>query len=118
MQRMTYATLMKKAHDGILDIKAEGCTCVEVVFYNGRRRTIEITDMAVRKTYVLQTIGYRGATPQDAFLFTAANDTEAARKVGSWCRYHGMQYPADAVFAPATEKHALYEIHNDWVNHG
>lgn len=69
------------------------------------------------KTYVLQTIGYRGATPQDIFAFTAEDEKAAESKVRGWCRYQGMQYPNDAVFTPATEKHALYEIHDEWMNH-
>lgn len=70
-----------------------------------------------KRVYVLQTIGYRGATPQDVFAFTAADDKDAEIKMRGWCRRHGMQYPNDAVFTPATEKHALYEIHDEWVNY-
>lgn len=67
--------------------------------------------------YVLQTIGYKGATPQDVFCFTATDDEAAASKVRGWCRYQGMQYPNDATFVQATAKHDGYEIHNEWMSH-
>ena len=44
MQRMTYATLTKKVNDGIIDVQERSGCYAKVCFYNGRCRTIEITD--------------------------------------------------------------------------
>ena len=52
MQRMTYATLTKKVNDGIIDVQERSGCYAKVCFYNGRRRTIEITDWQAHATAV------------------------------------------------------------------
>jgi hypothetical protein len=67
--------------------------------------------------YALQTIGYKGATPQTQFTFTAANDDEAKDKAIGWAHYQGMVYREDVNVTPATGNELQWETHNEWMNH-
>jgi len=67
--------------------------------------------------YALQTIGYKGATPQTQFTFTAANEAEAKDKAIGWAHYQGLCYREDVNIEVATGDALNWETHNEWMNH-
>lgn len=65
--------------------------------------------------FSLNNIGYKGATPQFSFAFTASDEKEAQSKGNAWVRYHGM-LPEDISVTVATEDEAQL-IRNEYMSY-
>ena len=64
--------------------------------------------------YMMQRISYKGATPDDAFVFDAKNEKDATDKVWKWARRHSFIVAEDVTCRKCTSADE-WPAHNEWV---